>query len=158
MLSPTHSFASNWFRRTGHHVCIPQIDGPSLKQRNQALAGAKAAALHLMTTRARSVAEVRRHLAIRYDTEVVQQAIADLREQGYLNDFAFAEGWLKRRQRSSPRGERQIRQELLGLGVEEGAVQQALAGFDAWENAYRAGRSFAQRLKKADYPQFHRRL
>ena len=44
------------------------------------------------------------------------------------------------------------------MGVEEEVVKEALAGFDAWENAYRAGHSLAQRLKKSDYPQFRRRL
>ena len=137
---------------------MPQVECLSLKQRNQARARAKAAALRLLTTRARSVAEVRRRLAPRYAPEVVQEVIADLQEHAYLNDFAFAEEWRMRRERSSPRGERQLRQELLGLGVEEDAVQQALAGFDAWENAYRAGYKLAQRLKTSDYPHFKRRL
>ena len=137
---------------------MPHVEGHSLKHHNQDLARAKAAALRLLTTRARSVAEVRRRLAPRYAPEVVQEVIEDLRKHGYLNDFAFAEGWRKQRERSSPRGERQVRQELLRLGVEEDAVQQALAGFDAWENAYQAGHRLAQRLKKSDYPHFRQRL
>ncbi len=137
---------------------MPQDEGPSLKQRNQALARAKAAALRFMTTRARSVAEVRRRLALRYAPEVVEEVIADLRERRYLNDFAFAEEWRQQRERSSPRGERQVRRELLRLGVEDEVIKEALAGFDAWENAYRAGHSLAQRLKISDYLQFRRRL
>ena len=135
-----------------------QIEDRSPKQHKQALAHAKAAAVRLMTTRSRSVAELRHRLALRYATEVVQEVIADLREQGYLNDFAFAEEWRQQRERSSPRGERRLRQELLRLGVEQEAVQQALAGFDAWENAYRAGHSLARKLKRSEYPQFRRRL
>ena len=137
---------------------MSQLEGLSLKQRDLALARAKVAALRLITTRARSVAEVRRRLALRYAPEVVQGAIADLLEHGYLNDFAFAEEWRNWRERSSPRGERQLRQELLRLGVDEEAVQQALAEFDAWDNAYRAGFSLAQRLADSDYTQFRRRL
>ena len=137
---------------------MPQVKELSLNQRNQALARAKAAALRLLTTRSRSVAEVRRRLALRYAPEVVQKVIADLREHGYLNDLAFAEEWRNRRERSRPRGERQVRQELLRLGVEENVVQEALVGFDAWENAYRAAHSLAPRLNKSDYPQFRRRL
>ncbi len=51
-----------------------------------------------------------------------------------------------------------MRQELLRLGVEEEVVKEALAGFDAGGNAYRAAQSFAQKLKLSDYPQFRRRL
>lgn len=137
---------------------MPQFDGLSPKQRNQTLARAKAAALRHLTTRARSVAEVCRRLAIRYDADVVQEVIADLRERGYLNDSAFAEAWRQQRERSSPRGERQVRQELLRLGVEEEVAKEALAGFDAWGNAYRAALSFARKLDTSDYPQFRRRL
>ena len=137
---------------------MSEIEGISLKQRNQALARAKAAAMRFMTTRARSVAEVRRRLAPRYAPEVVEAVIADLQERRYLNDFAFAEEWRQQRERSSPRGERQVRQELLRLGVEEEVVKEALAGFDAGGNAYRAAQSFAQKLKTSDYPQFRRRL
>ena len=137
---------------------MPQVEDLSPKHPSQALASARAAALRLLTTRARSVAEVRRHLAHRYAPEVVQELIAGLQEHGYLNDFAFAEAWRQRRERSSPKGERQMRQELLRLGVEEEVVKEALAGFDAWGNAYRAGQSFAQKVKLSDYTQFRRRL
>ena len=51
-----------------------------------------------------------------------------------------------------------MRQELLRLGVEEVVVNEALTGFDAGGNAYRAAQRFAQRLKTNDYAQFRRRL
>ena len=44
------------------------------------------------------------------------------------------------------------------MGVDEEVVEEALAGFDGWENAYRAGHRIAQRLKIDNYAQFHRRL
>ena len=130
----------------------------SLRQHNQALARAKATAFRFLTTRARSVAEVRCRLALRYTSHVVEEVIANLQERGYLNDFAFAEQWRRQRERSSPKGERQIRQELRRLGVEGEAVEEALTGFDAWPNAYRAAQRFAEQLKASDYAQFRRRL
>ena len=137
---------------------MPEVEGLSIKQRNQALARAKAAALRFLTTRSRSVAEVRRRLARRYAPEEVQEVIAGLQKQGYLDDSAFAKEWRQQRERSSPKGERQVRQELLRLGVEEVVVREVLAGFDAWGNAYQAAQSFARKLKIDDYPQFRRRL
>ena len=137
---------------------MSQVYGLSLRQHNQALARAKATAFQFLTTRARSVAEVRRRLALRYTSNVVEEVIANFQERGYLNDFAFAEEWRHQRERSSPKGERQIRQELRRLGVEGEVVEEALTGFDAWQNAYRAAQSIAEKLKTNDYAQFRRRL
>ena len=141
----------------GHDI-MPQVEDHSPRQRSQGVARARAAALRFMTTRARSVAEVKRRLALRYALDLVDEVIADLRERGFLNDLSFATEWRQQRERSRPRGERRLRQELLGLGVDEEVVEEALAGFDAWENAYRAGHRIAQRLKIDNYAQFHRRL
>ncbi|MCH8224540.1 MAG: RecX family transcriptional regulator [Chloroflexi bacterium] len=137
---------------------MPHFDDHSPLQRSRALARAKAAALRHLTTRARSVDEVSRRLALRYAPDVVQEVISGLRDQGYLNDSAFAEAWRQHRERSSPRGERLMRQELLRLGVENEVVNEALTGLDACGNAYRAAQRFAQKHKTSDYPQFRRRL
>lgn len=137
---------------------MPQNDADPLRQRNRDLARAKSAALRFLTTRARSVAEVTRRLEPKYAADVVQEVVEDLRRRGYLDDIAFAEDWRNQRERSSPRGERQLRQELRRLGVDEELVSEALEGFDGWENAYRAASSYAQKLKITDYPLFHRRL
>ena len=137
---------------------MPQLENLSIDQHRQALTRAKAAALRFLATRSRSVAEVRRRLALRYSPDVVQTIIEDMQEQGYLNDIAFAKEWREQRERTRPRSEMQVRQELLRLGVEEDVVKEALAGFDACENAYLAAHSLAYRLNMSDYPQFRRRL
>ena len=51
------------------------------------------AALHLLSYRPRSEAEVRRRLARRYSIELIERVIAMLREHHYLDDAAFAGYW-----------------------------------------------------------------
>ena len=135
-----------------------QVNADPLRQRDRDLARVKSAALRFLSTRARSVAEVTRRLELKYAPDLVQEVVDDLGQRGYLNDIAFAEGWRSQRERSSPRGERQLRHELLRLGVDEELVSEALEGFDAWENAYRAASSFARKLEITGYTLFHRRL
>ena len=51
-----------------------------------------------------------------------------------------------------------MRQELLRLGVDPELIREALAGFDAAEMAYRAGRSRAQRLAGIGFEEFSKKL
>jgi SOS response regulatory protein OraA/RecX len=51
-----------------------------------------------------------------------------------------------------------IRQELGRLGVPREAIDEALEGFDAADNAYRAARKLATRLAGKQHPYFRQRL
>lgn len=115
-------------------------------------------ALRFLAYRARSQAEVRRRLGKSYPSGVVESVLARLQERGYLDDAAFAREWRWHREQRRPRGQRVIRQELLRLGVEPEVVRETLADFDATDNAYRAGLTFARRLDPSDYNRFHQRL
>lgn len=119
---------------------------------------AKAAALRFLGHRGRSESEVRLRLGRRYDTRVVDRVVAVLKGQGYLDDAAFARQWRWLRERHRPRGQGLLRQELLRLGVAPETVREALADFDAGDNAYRAGRKLALRLAGIGYPQFRQSL
>ncbi len=121
-------------------------------------AQAKRAALRFLAYRTRSQAEVRRRLQKRYPPEVIERVLTDLRDQRYLDDAAFARQWRQHREQNRPRGPGLLRMELLRLGVEAEVVREALAGFDATENAYRAGRTLARRLAGGEYSNFRRRL
>ena len=93
-----------------------------------------------------------------YPLPVVEEVIGQLQSQGYLDDAKFAQEWRRHREEHRPRGQGVIRQELLRLGVEPEVIREALAGFDAADNAYRAALIPARRLNSSDYPRFRQRL
>ena len=51
-----------------------------------------------------------------------------------------------------------MRQELLGKGVPEETIREALENFDGPGNAYRAGHSLAMRLARGEFTQFRQRI
>ena len=117
-----------------------------------------AAGLRMLAHRARAEAEVRNRLTRRFTPEVVAQTIAQLKERRFLDDAAFASGWRESRERRRPRGEALLRQELLQRGVAPDVIEDALEGFDAASNAYRAGSKLARRISESTGHDFQRRL
>ncbi len=113
-------------------------------------AKARQEALRFLSYRSRSRAEVRRKLAKRYPSEVVEQVIARLVEQRYLDDVAFAIEWRRQRERRRPRGQSVLQRELLGLGVDREVIREALEGIEETDNAYRAANAIARRLVATD--------
>ena len=126
-------------------------DRDTLSQANQD-------ALRFLAYRARSQAEVRRRLGKSYPSNIVELVLAHLQERGHLDDDAFARQWRWHREQRRPRGQGVIRQELMRLGVEPEVIREALADFDATDNAYRAGLQLARRLDRSDYTRFRQRL
>ncbi len=121
-------------------------------------AKARQAALKFLSYRNRSQVEVRRKLAQRYPSEVVEQVIARLVEQHYLDDVKFAIEWRRQRERRRPRGRSVLQRELQGLGVEREVIQEALEGIEETDNAYRAADAIVRRLACADYGQFRQKV
>ncbi|MEA2548504.1 MAG: regulatory protein, partial [Chloroflexota bacterium] len=77
------------------------------------------AAARFLEPRARSVTEVRRRLTgAGYRSDLVEGAISRMLDLAMLDDEAFARAWIESRDRSRPRGERAIRQELGLKGVD----------------------------------------
>jgi len=126
--------------------------------REASFSKAKQVALRFLSHKFRSEAEVRRRLARGHPAGVIESVIDVLRQQGYLDDAAFAREWRRQREQHRPRGEWLLRRELFRLGVDSEVVQEALVGLDSGENAYRAGSVMARRLEGSDYPIFRRRL
>lgn len=94
------------------------------------MAGALDAGLRLLARRAHSRAEVRRKLGRRgYAEEEVESAVTRLGELGYLDDRAFAEGYVRRR--SPARGPLALSAELAARGVDRRLADAALGGFGA---------------------------
>jgi regulatory protein len=117
------------------------------------------AALRLLAYHPRSEAELRSRLARRrLPPDIVQEAIERVREQGLLDDAAFARYWVDARQQSSPRGHRLLRRELLSKGIAVETAAQAVATVAEEEIARRVAEKKARSLHDLDYPTFRRRL
>lgn len=86
------------------------------------------AAAQLLATRSRSVAETRsrlRHLG--YPEPLIEEVLTRLLAMGYLDDVAFGRAWVESRDRSRPRGESALRQELRRKGLDDAVVREVLA-------------------------------
>ena len=86
-----------------------------------------AAALRYLEARPRSTSEVRRRLLMRgYRADLVDGCIDRLLDLGVLDDEAFARTWVESRDRARPRGERALRSELRGKGIDRQVVDEIL--------------------------------
>jgi regulatory protein len=104
-------------------------------------------AMHFLSYRARSQAEVRRNL---HDAGVVDTTIEAvlerLAQQGWVNDAEFARYWVENREQFRPRGAQALRQELRRKGVDDKTSAEILSGMDQVASAYKAGQPRALRL------------
>ena len=111
------------------------------------------AACRFLSFRPRSEAEVRRRLTRRFPPDLVDRVIEALRNMNYLDDDDFARRWRLHRERFHPLGCRALQRELSRFGVAREVIDQALAGIEEEENAYRAGLKLAVRLISRDCTQ-----
>jgi SOS response regulatory protein OraA/RecX len=85
------------------------------------------AAAKFLAVRPRSVAETRRRLRhLGYRHELVDRAVQQLADLGYLDDAAFARAWIESRDRARPRGAVALRRELALKGVDRAVIDEAL--------------------------------
>lgn len=117
------------------------------------------AALHYLGYRPRSEAELRQRLGRRgFDGDNIEAALVKLKEQGLVDDLAFAEFWKENRQSFSPRSQWLTRVELRQKGVAEDIIGQVVAEVDDEDSAYRAAIARARNLPMTDYQSFRHRL
>src|SRR6266542_6260426 len=84
------------------------------------------AALRFLAVRPRSEAEVRtRLLRARHEATAIEQALERLRQDGLLDDAAFAQYWLEQRRTFRPRGARLVQAELRQRGIADLAAEAA---------------------------------
>jgi regulatory protein len=111
--------------------------------------------LRLLAHRPRSEAELRDYLERKgVPAEAVTSVMERLSQQGYLDDVAFVRFWVENRERFNPRGPHALRQELRRKGVSSRTIEQALAGLDFEDSAYRAGQRRLRRwvgLEQRDF-------
>lgn len=117
------------------------------------------AALRLLGYRPRSEAEIRQRLQRRgFDGEYLNKAIDRLKEQGLIDDIAFARFWKENRETFSPRSRRLTKMELRRKGLSSDIIEQVVVEIDDSESAYRSAVKRAPRLMTNDYQDFRQRL
>ncbi len=142
--------------RVGQVLSASQIERLAESDRLQRVLDAAARYLNY---RPQSETEIRNKLERRgFDEDITKAVIARLKEQGLLDDAAFAQFWKDNRQSFSPRSQRLTRLELKRKGVDEQTITQAVGELDDIDSAYRAALSRARRLPLTDYQTFRRRL
>ena len=117
------------------------------------------AAIRYLGYRPRSEAEIRQRLQKHgFDSASTDKALARLKEQGLVDDTAFAQFWKDNRESFSPRSRRLTKLELQRKGLGNDIIEQVVSDVDDSDSAYRAALNKARRLSPSDYQVFRRRL
>jgi len=117
------------------------------------------AAVHYLSYRPRSESELRERLRQRgFDGDSQEAVITKLKEQGLVDDMAFAQFWKNNRESFSPRSQWLTKLELKRKGVATDIIDQVVDAIDDDDSAYRAALSKARSLPQSDYQGFRRRL
>ena len=117
------------------------------------------AAALFISYRPRSEPELRERLRRRnFPAESIDAVVARMKEQGLVDDTAFARFWTENRDSFSPRSQWLTGMELRRKGVSEEIIQQAVGILNDEDSAYRAARKKARNLPRYDFQNFFRRL
>ncbi len=117
------------------------------------------AALHYLSYRSRSEAEVRQRLYRHgFSDDVVNKTIPELKERKLIDDAAFAQFWKDNRLLFNPRSRRLIKLELRRKGIAAETADEIAGDLDDEISAYEAGLKKAHGLATLDYSEFRRRL
>ncbi len=117
------------------------------------------AAVHFLSYRPRSQSELKQRLLKRgFDGDSIEAVLAKLKEQGLVDDMAFAQFWKDNRQSFSPRSQWLTKLELRRKGVSSDIIDQVVETIDDADSAYRAAVSKAGSLSRSDYQGFRHRL
>lgn len=142
--------------RKGQTLSLPEIE--RLK-RTDKLHRSLNSALKYMGPRPRSETEIRSRLSRHgFDNGTIQQVLAKLKDQGLVDDAAFAQFWRANRENFRPRSRRLLKLELRQKGVDSETIAAATADVDDELGAYLAAQRKARSLSGLDYPDFRKRL
>jgi regulatory protein len=117
-------------------------------------------ALHFISYRPRSLAEVRLNLLKRGISEpVIDETLNRLKQAGLVNDEAFAQAWVENRNSFRPRGKPVLRMELRRKGLADEIIQSVLdTQVDEDSLALEAARKYVRRLAGLEWPEFRQKL
>jgi regulatory protein len=111
------------------------LASPTLDSRDRALD----LAYRYLGQRDHTVAEMRRYLeGKRVDPATIDDAVAELTEQGYLDDARYARRFAEDRRELDQWGAERIERKLLAAGVERALVEAALADQEAEDELHAA--------------------
>jgi regulatory protein len=128
-------------------------------EEREARHSALATALRVLAYRPRSEKEVCQALTRRrIPPDVLAETLARLKELRLLNDAEFARTYVELRDRTSPRGRRALRSELITRGIEHRSADAHLSILDEVGAAYRAASRRARSLSELPFAAFQRRL
>lgn len=117
-------------------------------------------ALHFLSYRARSEAEIRQNLQKHEIPEtVVDETLERLRRSRLADDEQFARAWVENRTTFRPRSRRALAVELRQKGISDSAIQSVLASdMDDESLAYQAGLRKARRYASLEWPDFRKKM
>ena len=117
------------------------------------------AASHYLSYRPRSELEVRIYLRKRgFDQPCIEMALSKLREQGLIDDIAFARFWKENRESFSPRSQAKLKQELRQKGIPLPIIAEVTGEVNDQTNAYKAAQKILGKLTASDYNTFRGKL
>jgi len=117
------------------------------------------AAYRYLSYRPRSEFELKMHLRKRgFNDSSIQDVLLRLKEQGLLDDLAFAQFWKENRESFSPRSRMMLQRELRQKRVAPYIIAEIAEGIDEEASAYRAAQRKVKRIASADYDNFCRKL
>lgn len=117
-------------------------------------------ALHFISYRSRSIAEVRKNLAAHEVPEdLIDETIQRLKDNSILNDLNFAREWVTNRKELRPRSRLALRMELRQKGIAEDVIQLVLDEIvDDDALALMAAKKYSHRLEGLDLSDFRKKL
>lgn len=117
------------------------------------------AALGYLGLRPRSERELRRRLKRRgFGQDSIDKALLRLKEQGLVDDVAFARFWKENRESFHPRSRRVLEQELRQKEVAPEIVREVVQEVDEESSAYKVARKRMRTLVVSSYTDFCLRL
>jgi len=117
-------------------------------------------ALHFMSVRPRSIAEVRKNLQGRdIPLILIEETVKRLQNNSLLNDLKFAQDWVGNRNDFRPRSQSVLRLELRMKGIAEEDIQKALENnLDDETLALLAAQKYKHRLKDLNKLEFRKKI
>jgi len=117
------------------------------------------AALAMIARRPRSERQVRSALRRRkLDDDAITASIERLKGARLLDDEAYAAHYAESRDRTSPRSQRLLRQELVAAGITFDAAEEAVADISNEDAAYRVASGRRRSLKRLEEQAYRNRL
>ncbi|HIB89671.1 TPA: RecX family transcriptional regulator [Candidatus Poribacteria bacterium] len=83
-----------------------------------------------------------------FSQEGINASIEDLERTGFIKDETFARKWIRRREKSKPRGRKMLRLELINKGIDLSTINQVLSNIDSNKELSTALRLAEKQVKR----------